>query len=183
LSGDAPSVAAASVLAVLATLLMAPGRAAEDQAEGESAAADLLPAASLLLGEVDAPHLTIRTSIVGPEWKSSHGLLAWLLGQRGGQVKGFTRALFSGLSTIALSRILAEVVEQHRDLAGLWHVASEPISKYDLLMLLNEAFDANITIEADDSVVIDRTLDGSRFAEATGIAVPSWREMAQELAQ
>ena len=50
-------------------------------------------------------------------------------------------------------------------------------------MLLNEAFDARVEIEPDDAVVLDRTLDGSRFAAATGIVIPPWREMARELAR
>lgn len=134
---------------------------------------------SKLLGEVGAPHLTLRTSIVGRELGTSHGLLEWLLSNRGRRVKGYTRALFSGLNTNTLARILCDVIESHRGLEGLYHVASEAISKYDLLVLLNEAFQAGISIEPDDSLVLDRTLDGSRFP----IAIPSWREMALELAR
>ncbi|HEY6137940.1 MAG TPA: SDR family oxidoreductase [Thermoanaerobaculia bacterium] len=138
---------------------------------------------SKLLGELDAPHVTLRTSIVGRELGTSHGLLEWFLG-RGAQrapVHGYTRAFFSGISTPVLARILCHVAEN--PLQGLYHVAGEAISKYDLLMLLNEAFDARISIEPDDSVVLDRTLDGARFAAATGIAIPPWREMARELAR
>lgn len=134
---------------------------------------------SKLLGELSAPHLTLRTSIVGRELGTSHGLLEWFLRQRA--VRGYTRALFSGISTNVLARILCDVVET--PLAGLDHVAGEAISKYDLLMLLNEAFDARVEIEPDDAVVLDRTLDGSRFAAATGIVIPPWREMARELAR
>jgi len=134
---------------------------------------------SKLLGELDAPHLTLRTSIVGREFGTSHGLLEWFLRQR--NARGYTRALFSGVSTNVLARIVCDVVE--RPLEGLYHVAGEAISKYDLLVLLNETFDAHIAIEPDDRVVIDRTLDGARFAAATGIAIPSWRAMAEELAR
>jgi dTDP-4-dehydrorhamnose reductase len=135
---------------------------------------------SKLLGELPAPHLTLRTSIVGRELGTSHGLLEWFLGV-GATIHGYTRAFFSGLSTNVLARILCDVVET--PLAGLYHVAGEAISKYDLLMLLNEAFDARVEIEPDDAVVLDRTLDGSRFAAAAGIVIPPWREMARELAR
>lgn len=134
---------------------------------------------SKLDGELSAPHLTLRTSIVGRELSTRHGLLEWFLSQRA--VKGYTRALFSGVSTPVLARILCDVAET--PLQGLYHVAGEAISKYDLLMLLNEAFNAGVDIEPDDSVVIDRTLDGARFAAATGITIPSWRDMARELAR
>lgn len=134
---------------------------------------------SKLLGELSAPHLTLRTSIVGRELGTSHGLLEWFLRQRA--VRGYRKALFSGISTNVLARILCDVVET--SLEGLYHVAGEAISKYDLLMLLNETFDARVEIEPDDAVVLDRTLDGSRFAAASGIAIPPWREMARELAR
>jgi dTDP-4-dehydrorhamnose reductase len=163
---------------------------------------------SKLLGELSAPHLTLRTSIVGRELGTSHGLLEWFLGvapasspavkaasrrppaprrrpygrrDAGATIHGYTRALFSGISTNVLARILCDVVE--RPLEGLYHVAGEAISKYDLLMLLNEAFDARVEIEPDDAVVLDRTLDGARFAAAAGIIIPPWREMARELAR
>ena len=134
---------------------------------------------SKLEGELRAPHLTVRTSIVGRELGTSHGLLEWFLRQK--KVRGYTKTFFSGISTIVLARILCDLAE--RPLEGLWHVAGEAISKYDLLVLLNEAFGTGISIEPDDSVVVDRTLDGSRFAAATGIVIPAWREMAQELAR
>jgi dTDP-4-dehydrorhamnose reductase len=134
---------------------------------------------SKLLGEVGAPHLTLRTSIVGRELGTAHGLLEWFLSQR--VVHGYTRALFSGVSTNVFARVLCDVVERHPTLQGLYHVAGEAISKYDLLVLLDEAFHAGVTIEPDDAVVLDRTLDGARFAAATSIAIPSWREMAEEL--
>ena len=134
---------------------------------------------SKLLGELAAPHLTLRTSIVGRELGTSHGLLEWFLRQK--NVHGYTKALFSGVSTNVFARVLCDVIE--KPLQGLYHVAGEAISKYDLLMLLNDAFDARVTIEPDDSVVLDRTLDGARFAAATGITIPTWREMARELAR
>jgi dTDP-4-dehydrorhamnose reductase len=137
---------------------------------------------SKLLGEVGAPHVTLRTSIVGRELAGAHGLLEWFLANRGGRVRGFTRARFSGLTTLELAGLIADVVERHASLEGLYHVAAEPISKYDLLMLFDEAFGAGIGIDADDSLVLDRSLDGSRFREATGWSAPSWPAMVEALA-
>src|SRR5207237_4502103 len=131
-----------------------------------------------------APHLTIRTSLIGPELREPfHGLLSWFLQSRGSRVRGFTKAFFSGLSTCVLARLIASVIENHKELQGVWHVAGERISKDDLLMLLNDAFQAGVTIDPDDTLVIDRSLDGTRFRNETGIVIPTWREMAEELAQ
>lgn len=136
---------------------------------------------SKLLGEVDAPHLTLRTSLIGRELHGGHGLVEWFLANRGGSVRGYTKAVFSGVTTMEMARILAAVVERHRDLEGVYHIAAEPISKYDLLMRLNEVFGAGVMIAADDSLVIDRSLDATRFRAMTGLVPPSWDEMLAEL--
>ena len=139
---------------------------------------------SKLLGEPAIPGaLTIRTSMIGREISTSHGLLEWFLSQSGGSVRGFTRAVFSGPTTPVLSRAIADVIERHEELEGLWHVGAEPIDKHRLLALLRDAFDVDTEIEADDGVVIDRSLDSSRFRDATGWSPPAWEEMVTELAE
>ena len=131
-----------------------------------------------LLGEVTDPGcLTIRTSIVGRELSATTGLLEWFLGQHGRRLNGYTGAWFSGLTTAALADLLADVVESHAGLEGLYHVASEPITKYDLLCRLNQAYGAGAQIEPSDEVRIDRTLDGSRFRVATATAPARWDDM------
>ena len=135
-----------------------------------------------LLGEVSAEGaLTVRTSIVGRELGTRQGLLEWFLAQNR-SVRGYTRAVFSGLTNEALSVVLADIATDHPDLFGVWHVASEPIDKFELLKRFADAFDRDVEIVPDESVVIDRSLDGSRFAAATGIATPSWDEMLRRLA-
>jgi dTDP-4-dehydrorhamnose reductase len=137
---------------------------------------------SKLLGEtVEPPSLTIRTSIVGRELDGAHGLLEWFLKQNGGTVRGFRRVVFSGLSTAVLARVIGDVLERQPDLTGLWHVAAAPITKFDLLSLVRDTFDLDISIEPDDDFACDRSLDGSRFREATGITSPSWPQMVDEL--
>jgi dTDP-4-dehydrorhamnose reductase len=139
---------------------------------------------SKLLGEPATPGVvTIRTSMIGRELATSHGLLEWFLAQRGGAVRGFTRAVFSGPTTPVLSRAIADVLERHRELEGLWHLGAAPIAKHDLLVRLRDAFGLDVEIEPDDAVVIDRSLDSSRFREATGWTAPTWDEMVAELAE
>src|SRR5262249_10593107 len=128
---------------------------------------------SKLLGEVTAPRcLTIRTSMIGREIATTNGLVEWLLSRRGSEVRGFARAIFSGLTTNALANIILDVTEYFPDLAGLYHVAAEPIDKFTLLQRLNVAYDARVEIRRDESVVIDRSLDASRFRAATGFVPP-----------
>jgi dTDP-4-dehydrorhamnose reductase len=156
-------------------------------ARGNYAEADVPDATDLygrskLLGEVTERELTVRTSIIGRELRTSNGLVEWFLSNRGRSVRGFTRAVFSGVTTTVLAETLANVIEHHPSLSGLYHVAAEPISKYDLLVMLNEAIGAGVTIVPDDSVVIDRSLDATRFQSAAGLVPPSWQEMIAALA-
>ncbi len=153
-------------------------------AEGDMPDASDLYGRSKLLGEVTDSEraLTIRTSIIGRELRMSNGVVEWFLANRGGAVRGYTKAVFSGVTTMVLAETLADVIEHHPGLHGLYHVAGEAISKYDLLVMLNEAIGSGVTIAPDDSVVIDRTLDASRFRSVTGLVPPVWSEMIAALA-
>lgn len=139
---------------------------------------------SKLLGEVEGEgFLTIRTSILGRDLSKDVGLLEWFLSHRGGQVRGFRRAVFSGFPTVVLADIVARIVDQHAGLDGIYHVASAPIDKYDLLVRIRDAMQLDIEIVPDDELVIDRSLNGSRFEQATGMRPPSWTEMVARLAE
>lgn len=136
-----------------------------------------------LLGEIAGPGcLTVRTSIVGRELSATTGLLEWFLAQPGRRVKGYATARFSGLTTLALAELLGDVVEHHRELSGVYHVASAPITKYDLLVTFEQAYRAGVVIEPSDDLRIDRTLDGTRFTAATGLTCGSWEAMVAALA-
>ena len=137
---------------------------------------------SKLLGEVAAPHLTLRTSLIGRELKGCGGLVEWFLSRRGRLVRGYKGAIFSGVTTTQMARILVSLLESDRRLEGLYHVAADPISKHDLLTLVNAAFDAGATIEPDDEPRIDRSLNGARFRAATGLCAPPWPQMVAEMA-
>ena len=129
---------------------------------------------SKLLGEVDdVQAITLRTSLIGHELDSAHGLLNWFLSQRG-RTRGFTRAIFSGLPTVELARVLHDYVIPRAQLRGIYHVAADPISKHDLLNLVARVYGTRTEIEPDGALVIDRSLDGSRFREHTGYVAPKW---------
>jgi len=132
---------------------------------------------SKFLGEVDYPYaITLRTSIIGHELQSTHGLIGWFLSQQN-HCKGYKRAIFSGLPTVALAKIIRDVVIPRPDLFGVYHVAAKPISKYDLLRLVADVYGKSIKIEPDDQLVIDRSLNADRFRQATGYVVPDWPEL------
>lgn len=134
------------------------------------------------LGEVDGPGcLTLRTSIIGRELSGGYGLIDWFYRQAGGTVKGFKGAVYTGLTTLALARVIASVARSYPELVGLWQVASESITKYDLLSKVNRQAGLGVTIEPDTDFQCDRSLDGSRFEQETGFRLPAWDEMIEEL--
>lgn len=134
---------------------------------------------SKLLGEVAYPHtITLRTSIIGHELQSAHGLIDWFLSQQG-KCKGYTRAIFSGVPTVVLGKIIRDIVIPHPELHGVYHVAAKPISKFDLLDLVAEVYGKQIEIIPDDKLAIDRSLNADRFRDATGYVAPEWEEMIE----
>ncbi len=137
-----------------------------------------------LLGEVNREGcLTIRTSIFGRDFAKQSALLEWFLSNRGGQVRGYVNAIYTGFPTPVLARIMGDLIADYPDLSGLYQVSSAPISKYELLVKIRDAMELGIDIEPDESFHCDRSLDSSRFRAETGYRIPSWDEMIAELAQ
>ena len=136
------------------------------------------------LGEVSYEDcLTLRTSMIGRELETSHGLIEWFLSQEGKTVGGYTRAIFSGFTTNALAEIIARIVVEQPEMHGVWHVASDPVSKFDLLSLVKQVYRLNIKIEPDEAVVCDRSLNADRFRQATGFVPPTWYDMIEQMYQ
>jgi dTDP-4-dehydrorhamnose reductase len=129
---------------------------------------------SKLLGEVEGSHaVTLRTSMIGHELQSRTGLLEWFLSQQD-ECRCFTRAIFSGFPTVVLADILKDVVIPRKQLHGIYHVASQPISKFDLLQLVAQRYGKAIRLIPDDVTYMDRSLNADRFAAATQYMPPSW---------
>lgn len=136
---------------------------------------------SKFLGEIDAPHaITLRTSMIGHELSGAHGLLEWFLSQSG-PVRGFRKAIFSGLPTVELAHVIRDQVIPRPELRGVYHVVAEPIAKYDLLHLFAKEYGRSVRIDPDDTFRIDRSLDGSRFRAATGYTAPAWPELVRRM--
>jgi dTDP-4-dehydrorhamnose reductase len=137
---------------------------------------------SKLLGEVtaDVHAVTLRTSIIGHELASVHGLVGWFLAQQG-PVRGYAKAVFSGLPTVELARVVRDHVLPNPHLRGLYHVSASPIDKLSLLRLVAQHYGRATVIEPDERVVIDRSLDSSRFRTATGYRPPAWDELVRRM--
>lgn len=139
---------------------------------------------SKLLGEVIDREgaVTLRTSIIGWQIGAPTSLLGWFAAHRNEHLRGFTKAVFSGLTTRALTELIRDVVLRDTELSGLWHVSAEPIDKYALLTKLAEHLGWDVDIAPSEEVSIDRSLDSTRFRDRTGWTPPSWDEMLEALA-
>lgn len=143
--------------------------------------ADDLYGRTKYLGEVDYENaITLRTSIVGHELASAKSLVDWFLSQSG-EVKGFRKAVFSGLPTIEVARVLREHVIPNPELRGLYHLSVDPINKYDLLRLVAEIYGKSITIRPDEELTIDRSLNSDRFRAATGFTPKLWPDLIKAM--
>lgn len=136
---------------------------------------------SKLLGEVDYENaITLRTSIIGHELTGAKSLVDWFLSQTG-EIKGFRKAIFSGLPTIEVARIVREFVIPNPNLRGLYHLSVDPINKHDLLSLVSKVYGKGIAINPDDQLVIDRSLNSDRFKSATGFTPKIWPELIADM--
>jgi dTDP-4-dehydrorhamnose reductase len=151
--------------------------------EDDVADAEDLYGRSKFLGEVTSGRaLTLRSSIIGRELGTAHSLVEWFLSNRGGKIKGFRHAIYSGFPTVVMARLIGDLIERHPKLSGLYQVSSEPINKYDLLLLMRDAYQVDIEIERDEEFRINRSLDSTRFRQATGFEPQSWPEMVKAMA-
>jgi dTDP-4-dehydrorhamnose reductase len=150
--------------------------------ESDISDAEDLYGKSKFIGEVvDQKHaVTLRTSIIGHELNSQSSLIDWFLSQAG-PVKGYSRAIFSGVPTVELTRIILEYVIPNPELHGLYHVSAEPIDKYSLLKLVSHVYQKAVDIEPNDELVIDRSLNSERFRSVTGYVPPSWPALIEKM--
>lgn len=129
------------------------------------------------LGEVDGPGvITLRTSIIGHEITSKNGLLEWFLSQDE-KCTGYSKVLFSGFPTVVLAKVIRNVVLPRPELEGVYHLATSPISKFNLLQLIAQRYGHSIRIGSDNKVERDLSLSAEKFTRATGYIAPAWPEL------
>lgn len=130
------------------------------------------------LGEIiDDNHLTIRTSIIGPEIKKNgEGLFHWFMSQEG-EITGFKSNFWSGVTTLELAKFIDWTIEHPQ--SGLIHLTNNlPISKYDLLQLFNKIYDRNIIINTDKDYVCDKSFLNTNLE--INFSVSSYEQMLLE---
>ena len=152
-----------------------------DYLESDMPDAQDLYGKSKCLGEVNyGPHLTLRTSIIGHELSSNVSLIGWFLSQED-KTKGFSKAIFSGLPTCVIAKILAESILPNGDLRGLYQLSVEPIDKFSLLKLVASIYEKKIDIEESEKVVINRSLNSETLRKSIDLKVPTWESLITDM--
>ena len=134
------------------------------------------------LGEVFSKNaLTLRSSMIGPELFNKTELFEWVINNKEREINGFSRVMYSGVTTVYMARLLTDLIENKKNLSGIYNIASNPISKFELLHLINENFNLGLFINKDQSITSNKTLDTSKIENELGIKSPSWSELIIEL--
>ena len=131
------------------------------------------------LGEIDNyRNLTIRTSIIGPEIKLKNtGLFEWVISQKGNTIHGYSSAIWSGLTTIELSKFIIWSLD--KEITGIVHSTNSiGISKYNLIEIINKTFDLNIDVLENKDYEIDKTLSNTKI---NNYNFPSYIKMIEEM--
>ena len=152
-----------------------------DYLESDMPDAQDLYGKSKCLGEVNyGHHLTLRISIIGHELSSNVSLIDWFLSQND-KTKGFSKAIFSGLPTCILAKLIAENILPNEDLSGLYQLSVDPIDKYTLLKLVAKIYQKNIYIEESEELVINRSLNSKPLRVAINFKVPTWESLITDM--
>ncbi|MDA9364244.1 SDR family oxidoreductase [Flavobacteriaceae bacterium] len=134
------------------------------------------------LGEVLSKNaLTLRSSMIGPELFNKTELFEWVINNKEREINGFSRVMYSGVTTVYMARLVANLIQNHKDLNGIYNIASNPISKFELLHLINDNFDLGLVINKDQSITSNKTLNALKIENELGIKSPSWNELIIEL--
>jgi dTDP-4-dehydrorhamnose reductase len=131
------------------------------------------------LGEVVSDkHLTLRTSVVGPELKNDgEELFHWFMGQSG-EISGYTKAIWSGVTTTELAKAVKWSIDHH--ITGLYHVTNNSsISKYDLLQLFQKYTKKDINIKPFSGKDVNKIFIDTRLL--MDYEIPSYDQMISDM--
>ncbi len=146
--------------------------------ENDTKDADDIYGRAKALGEIiDDKHLTLRTSVVGPELKNGEELFHWFMSQQG-QIQGYTQSLWSGVTTLELAKAVQWAIEH--DIKGLYHITNgQAINKYNLLILFKKYTEKTIDIKAVSGRVTNKSLIDTR--RERNYTIPSYEVMIEDM--
>ena len=124
--------------------------------------------------------LTLRSSMVGREIYNHTELFEWLIKNKNGKIEGYDNVIYSGITTIRMAKIIDFILNKNLNLSGIYNIGSIPISKYELLKMLNKAFNLEIDIRKITQIKSNKVLISKKFTEITGLKTPNWNDLISE---
>ena len=132
-------------------------------------------------GEVNSEStLTLRCSIIGRELYNFTELFEWLVKNKNKKISGYSRVIYSGITTVRMGKIIKKIIKEYSDLSGIYNISSIPISKFELLAKLSNAFNLNVDINENKNIKSNKVLISRKFTEITGIKPPNWDDLIEE---
>ena len=129
-------------------------------------------------GEVTGNNaLTIRCSIVGREIYNHTELFEWLYSMKNQKIEGYKNVIYSGVTSTWMGKTINHIIKNNIDLTGIYNISAVPISKYDLLIKLSDAFNLNVDISLNSNIKSNKVLISKKFTEITGINSPNWNDL------
>lgn len=137
---------------------------------------------SKALGEIRGMRncLTLRTSFIGYEINNKKGFFEWILNSKK-KIQGFRKAIYTGFTTVELSKIIYEIIRRRFFLSGLYNVSSYKINKYQLIKTIINVFGLRIKLIANNKFTCDRSLNSKAFFKKIKYKVPTWNKMIKEI--
>ncbi len=136
---------------------------------------------SKALGEVDSLNtLTLRCSMIGRELYNFTELFEWLKKNKNKKIEGYSNTFYSGITTVRMGIILNQILKKNLNLSGIYNISSTPISKFDLLIKLSNAFNLNVEVKQNTNNKSNKVLISEKFTEITGIYPPNWDDLISE---
>ena len=135
-------------------------------------------------GEVNSFNtLTIRCSMIGRELYNFTELFEWLVKNKNKNIDGYSKVFYSGITTVRMGKIISKIIKEDINLTGIYNISSIPISKFDLLLKLSNAFGLNVDITENKNIKSNKVLNSKKFAEITGIKIPDWDDLISEFVE
>ena len=119
--------------------------------------------------------------MIGSELENKTELFEWFLKQKNKNIKGFSKVIYSGITTTKMAEIVLKLIDQYQNLSGVYNISSKPISKFELLKLWNDLFDINANIEIDKSYTSNKNLISDNFYRTISMEQPDWVELSSQL--
>ena len=149
--------------------------------DNDFADADDIYGKSKAVGEVDSPNtLTIRCSMIGRELYNFTELFEWLKKNKNKKIEGYSKVFYSGITTVRMGKILNQILKKNLNLSGIYNISSTPISKFDLLVKLSNAFNLNVDVKQNINNKSNKVLISEKFTEITGVYPPNWDDLISE---